>query len=317
MRYLLTLTFAFLLFSTSYAWQEVSEEEFNAYKKLNDAETRLADFKDTDEILRLKIAQVHKINAYRRQFKVQAVQLDIFASRVANKMAKESATEGYISHWNLAGEKPYHRYAFAGGYDHVTENAYVRQSTGPVSKDLATTAELMQFGLDNFMKEKAPYDGHKQNIIAPSHNHVGLGVFTAQNQFSYYEEYLDRYLDFSSVPATVQSKEDFTIVLSTQPGYYLYFASVYYEPFPKPMTVKELSKTGGYPDFTDARMESRPPWELAENRSGQQYTLPFSFSKPGLYYIKLYISDKEITKPQTAGTEGFDQASGIVIRVEK
>ena len=53
-----------------------------------------------------------------------AVKLDILASRVANKMCREAAENNFIGHWNLAGEKPYHRYAFAGGYDHVSENAF-------------------------------------------------------------------------------------------------------------------------------------------------------------------------------------------------
>lgn len=316
MRYLLLYLLSLSLLSPA-TGQNISNATLTKYKALNDAEPRLSDYKDNDDLLLLKLVQVEKINAYREKFKVQPLQLDIFASRVANKMAKESASHGYISHWNMAGEKPYHRYAFAGGYDHISENAYVRQSSGPVSQSLSTTAELMEYGLDNFMSEKAPYDGHKQNIIAPAHNHVGLGVHTTGNQFSYYEEYIDRYLSFHAVPAVVKPKEDFSISLSTAPGQYLHFLSVYYEPFPKAMTPAQLNRTNSYPDFTDTRVENRPPWELSEGREGRKYNIPFRFDKPGLYYLKIYISDKDITEPQAVGTQGYDQASGIVVRVEK
>ena len=70
------------------------------------------------------------INASRKKFKAQPVKLDILASRVANKQCREAAENGYVSHWNLAGEKPYLRYAFAGGYDHISENAFGEWTSG-------------------------------------------------------------------------------------------------------------------------------------------------------------------------------------------
>ena len=45
--------------------------------------------------------------------------LDILASRVANMQSREAAANRFSGHWNMRGEKPYHRYAFAGGVDHV------------------------------------------------------------------------------------------------------------------------------------------------------------------------------------------------------
>ena len=80
--------------------------------------------KDNDEALKLKIDQLDFINKSRKRNNASPVKLDILASRVANKMAKEAAENEYLGHWNMAGEEPYLRYAFAGGYDHVSENAY-------------------------------------------------------------------------------------------------------------------------------------------------------------------------------------------------
>ena len=101
----------------------VSEDEFQHYKRLNDQESLLKDFKDADETLRIKIAQLHTINQNRKRFRLQELQLDILASRVGNKQAKEAAQGSFYGHYNLRGETPYQRYAFAGGVDHVGENA--------------------------------------------------------------------------------------------------------------------------------------------------------------------------------------------------
>ena len=97
---------------------------FTHYKKLNEAEQRLIEYKDSDLDLQIKLAHLKRINASRKRFRAQEVKLDILASRVANKMAKEAAINKYLSHWNMAGEKPYHRWYNAGGLDHVVENAY-------------------------------------------------------------------------------------------------------------------------------------------------------------------------------------------------
>lgn len=63
------------------------------------------------------------INRSRDRYKAQPLKLDILASRVANKQSKGAAEKGFSGHWNTAGEKPYHRYAFTGGVDHGAENA--------------------------------------------------------------------------------------------------------------------------------------------------------------------------------------------------
>ena len=80
-------------------------------------------------------------------------------------MCREAAENNYISHWNLAGEKPYHRYAFAGGYDHVSENAYREWTTGNYNNSHSEIFKKMESGHGSFMSERAPNDGHKKNII--------------------------------------------------------------------------------------------------------------------------------------------------------
>ena len=176
----------------------------------------------------------------------------------------------------------------------------------------------MEEGLRRFMAEKRPADGHKRNVLNPQHNFVGLGCYLSPNQFSYYEEYLDRYYTFHDVPqAAVAPNKKTSITVSPEEDQYLYYLVAYYEKFPKKMKPKQLNKKGSYPDYTKSKALELHPWDLAQYRKGDRYDIPLSFSKPGLYYIHLFQHDKELKKVSNFSTKGKSQASGVVIRVEK
>ncbi|MBP8960203.1 MAG: hypothetical protein KBG40_07230 [Bacteroidales bacterium] len=113
----------FIIFIITQTTNAQQAADFGYYKILNDTEKRLYEYRDDDNDLQLKLIQLDIINKSRKRHNASPVKLDILASRVANMMSRKAAEYGYISHWNMKGEKPYHRYAFAGGYDHVSENA--------------------------------------------------------------------------------------------------------------------------------------------------------------------------------------------------
>lgn len=297
--------------------QEPAKSELEIYKELNDGEQRLSEYKDDDESLILKLRQLEVINASRKKFKAQPVKLDILASRVANKMCREAAENKYMSHWNLAGEKPYHRYAFAGGYDHVSENAFGEWTSGEYDISATTILDKMKLGHAGFMKEKAPYDGHKKNIIDKAHNRVGIGFYLNSSQFRYYEEFINHYLAFGNIPSGLKPDEPVTINLDTGGSGYLYFITIYRENFPKPMKQSQLTKTGSYEDYSDEVYTSIPAWDLTRYRKGTSYGIPLRFSKEGLYYIQIFTDKKEITGSGTITTKGKSPVSGIVISVRK
>lgn len=292
-------------------------DDLQYYIKLNNNEKRLNDYKDSDEALELKFEQLKVINQSRKKFNAPAVGLDILASRVANKMAKEAAEKNFVGHWNTEGEKPYQRYAFAGGHDHVSENAYGEWSSVKYDPSNASISSLMKAGHETFMKEKAPNDGHKQTVIAKAHNYVGIGFHLAGNQFRYYEEFIDRYFEFENVPSDMKPGEKKSFSVKTDGKSFLYFMIIYYEKFPQEMSSKEISRKGSYPDFTNEEFQKTPAWELSKYRNGPYYKIPVSFTKEGLYYIQIYTDKKEITKPGNLDTKGKTPYSGIVIRVTR
>ena len=287
------------------------------YIELNNAETRLTEFKDDVEALKMKLAQVDIINTSRKKFKAPPVKLDILASRVANKMCREAAENDFIGHWNMSGEKPYQRYGLAGGYDHVAENAFGEWTTGSYDLTAQTITDMMKNGHSIFMKEKAPNDGHKKTIIEKYHNYVGLGFYLSETQFRYYEEFIDRYLDFENIPSDVIINEPFTISVKPKSRNFLYYMVVYREKAPKPMSPAQIKRLGSYADFTEEEYTRLTAWELSAFKSGDFYKIPLKFTKEGYYYIHIYLDARDITKPTSLNTKGRTSASGIVIAAKK
>ena len=295
---------------------DVSKSDLDYYSRLNDAEHRLEEYKDDEETLKLKLIQLNVINKSRSKFKADDVKLDILASRVANKMCKDAADNNFISHWNMKGEKPYHRYAFAGGKDHVTENAFGEWTTSSYSNTSATISEKMKNGHNSFMSERAPADGHKKTIIDKPHNFVGIGYYLSDKQFRYYEEFIDRYFEFGNVASRLRINEEGRIIFKNDGKYFPYYMVVYREDFPKPLSLAQLKKKGSYADFTEEEYLRMTAWEIASYKKGSEYSVPVKFKKEGLYYIQIFADKKEITKPENLDTKGKTPASGIVIRVE-
>jgi len=293
------------------------KDDLEIYKKLNDSELRLIEFKDNDEALKLKLDQLELINKSRKKSNASPVKLDILASRVANKMSKESAENEYLGHWNLAGEEPYLRYAFAGGYDHVSENVYGEWSSDNYFVSSQTIGSKMKTGHEKFMAERSPNDGHKVNIIDKSHNFAGIGFYLSGKQFRYYEEFIDRYLTFENIPAEVKTGNQFTITVKTNGQSFLYYMIIYRENWPQPFTPSQISKKGSYRDYTNEITKEMTAWDLSRYRNGTIYEIPLKFSEEGLYYIQIYSDKKEITKPASLNTKGKTPESGIVIKATR
>lgn len=293
------------------------DNDISTLIKINNLEKRLAEFKDDEKALKLKLIQLEIINNSRKRYKAPPVKLDIFASRVANKICKEAAENNFVGHWNTAGEKPYQRYAFAGGFDHVTENAFGIWSSDNYVASSSNISSMMNKGHGTFMAERAPYDGHKKTVLNKSHNFVGIGYFLSGNQFRYYEEFIDHYLEFENIPKEAGINESFNISVKTNGENFLYYLVIYRDNFPSPMEPSRISKKGSYEDFSDEEFLKIPAWDLARYKVGNTYKIPLKLTKEGLYYILIYTDKKEYAGATSLSTKGKTAASGIVIKVNK
>jgi uncharacterized protein YkwD len=304
----------FALIAVSGAVAQQTDADWQALQAADAAETRLADYRDSPEVLQMKFKLVDVINADRKKNKAGPLALDILASRVANKQSQEAAQNHYYGNWDLAGETPYARYGLAGGSDHVLENAAAERSNADF--DPAKLYDYMVGAHQKFMAEKSPKDSNRQNVLNPVHTHVGLGAAVVGNEFRFSEEFLDRYFTTLEYPATVKAGEKFTIHAVPAAGYFCYVLVAFHDAFPQPMKAKAIDKRNSYNDFTKDNAATLWPDALNVADDGS-ISQALSFKKPGLYYVQIFV-DK--TKPQKTGqftNKGKIPASGMIISVEK
>ncbi len=294
---------------------QISANDLAHYIQLNNNENRLLKYKDDKDALILKLKQLALINSSRKKHHKQTVKLDILASRIANKIAQEAAIKNYMGHFNPQGETPYMRYAFAGGYSHIMENASAISSDQPLPDSPENISEYMKKAHFSFMNEKAPNDGHKQNCINTHHNFVGIGFYLHENQFRYYEEFIDRYIEVKQLPSKASVNEDITISVKPHNNLHIHICLAYYEKFPSPMSIRSINARSTYKDYTNELYHKILPWDMEKTDEDGYTPLQFNFSKKGLYYIQLYLSTDPF-KGGKASTKDKIQGSGIVIVVE-
>jgi len=295
-------------------FQGTPEQELAYYLNLNRQETRLADYRDSDETVRLKIQQLRYINASRSKNGLGPLELDILASRVANMQCVEAAKNRFSGHWNMRGEKPYHRYAFAGGVDHVSENAASYSSSAAIQA--GSEPDLMRQLHDMFMAERPPEDGHRQNVLGRHHTHIGIGCARSGGEFRYYEEFVDRYIEFVNVPRSLKPGEQGSLTgRPGRQGYHIYAFVAYYETFPQPMSAAQIERMGSYPDYTSSTALMVWPHQFTADASGA-VTIQLSFKQRGLYYVQVYLDTRPYSGSGSMTTQGKIQGSGVVIRVE-
>ena len=286
----------------------VTDEMFEYYKALNDADTNLLAFKDNDVMLRAKLYQLVEINKSRKAYNVQPVELDILASRVANKICQEASENRYMGHWNLAGEKPYHRYARYGGKDHVMENAYAEWYESDYrfeDTSIQVQQEMMAAGHKSFMQEKAPFDGHKQTVIAGWHNYVGIGCYINGKQFSYYEEFVDRYLEIEQETSEDGKIGTVRFKILDPEKFSLDQVSCTVDNI-KPMSAMSINKSSFYKDYGE---DHHTAFEDELEQKDGWYEVSFELSKPGAFYVQVLLIPE---KRNLEKKYGLMYVSGVV-----
>lgn len=254
---------------------------------------------------------LYLINQERRSAGLRPVELDPFASKVAENHCQEMLNNSFTSHWNQAGLKPYMRYALAGGADAVMENVAGRWSNSGI--DLAHVSEIAEQLHLAMFNERAPNDSHRQTILAPQHTHVGLAVRANGNSLRLDEEFVARYLIVQPTPNQVKAGSSITLTGELlYENMELYNIEIFYEPFPKPMDIETLNHTSLY-SFPKDHLVLRPilptGYSYSDGTSGiitadknsGKFSCPISFreAQPGLYTIVVIISHEGRRFPAT------------------
>lgn len=246
------------------------------------------------------------INKDRSAEHLPLVELDDVATKAGQLHAEEMVMNGYLSHWGLDGKKPYMRYTDCGGADEDSENAYLIGDTG-IKLPLAAEQKFARKDLEtiesSFMAEKPPDDGHRKNILEPSHNYVGLALALAKQGDEYAigctQEFIDRYGVYDPLPKTVKHGDHISVSGTLNKGVKFDLIELSWEEAPHPMSIAELNKTYAY-GSADKDLQSwwakgvsvDPSATVSETDKGTNFQLDIPLSKPdwkpGMYSVYVW-----------------------------
>ncbi|MDE1828060.1 MAG: CAP domain-containing protein [Candidatus Micrarchaeota archaeon] len=105
----------------------------------------------------------------------------------------------YFSHWDQYGMKPYMRYTLLGGTQSVSEN--IAYKTSSYCTLLLCGGDLNPRSAIEGMEYSMMYNdslccnnGHRNNILDPSHNQVSIGIAYNSSTIYFTEDFLDSYI---------------------------------------------------------------------------------------------------------------------------
>jgi uncharacterized protein YkwD len=286
--------------------------------------TNLLQLSDSD-IAAIRVELLNLANAERTKAGTGRIELDQLACTVATEHAKDMASGGFLSHWGSDGQKPYHRYAFAGGFNGVAENVSGAENIAVGAKEIAGYLVEMH---ETMHDETPPNDGHRQTILGPHHTHAGFGFARNARSLRLVELYVAKYVEISPFQPPAKRKSSFALngkLLNTT--HTIQQVDVCYEPLPaRPETVTALDprsyglpddyvtlrpRLAGRPGYSDGSVSiytdgSRGDIELA----GGKFRVFIKLYKelPGIYTIVFWIR-------RTRGEKAFP-ATNICLRVE-
>ncbi|MFZ5501246.1 MAG: CAP domain-containing protein, partial [Candidatus Micrarchaeota archaeon] len=227
---------------------------------------------------------------------------DETAALAGTQHAQEMAQYGYISHRNLDGYGPEHRYAMAGGTHYVMENVHVTwHSSGGEPRSADAWEAWVRDAQASLMESEL----HRANILAPEHTHVGIGMAydPATGYFSIAQEFVNQYTTVQPPLLTASLGQQMELVGWLNAGVSNPLLNIAYEPLPVPLSLDELQ-----PESYASQAESYAVPDVSLAADGK-FTSDFTLNheeQPGLYHIRLWV-DTEF---------GNVQAVNLVIRVQ-
>ncbi len=233
------------------------------------------------------------INRDRKANGSSPVEWDATAAAAGLQHAQEMADYSYMSHWNRDGYDPDYRYTRAGGLDVAFENVYrlqVRRSdgTGGVISDWRQAIEDAQAAL---MKS----EGHRANILAPEHTHVGIGIAynATAGDLCLAQEFVNRYVQIAALPRRARPGERLVLRGKLLSGSTEPLVNLAYEPSPPAsgLTIEQLNAKGAY--SSPAQQIAVVP--VSADASGEFVTeIKLEAAAPaGLYHVRLWANSGE------------------------
>jgi uncharacterized protein YkwD len=248
-----------------------------------------------------KLRLLEIINRDRADAGVSRLRFSDELSRIADEHCREMLREGYSSHWDLAGWKPYLRYASAGLNAYTSENiSSLWETAFPLQADKIW--DNIEYGHRAFMQERPPNDGHRQSILDPHHTMAGIGLAYDGHGMRLIEIFGAKYAELDALPQRASLSDILRIHgRVSDPDLTLLSISVYYEPLPHAMSVEALRRTSSYslpdeefserPILTGGQMYSDRKPGIVEVKPSGEFSAPLKLWKgqPGVYIVAVWL----------------------------
>jgi hypothetical protein len=164
----------------------------------------------------------------------------------AQQHADSMLQNGYFSHWDTQGYKPYMRYTMLNGTGYVEENVASEITTLPAftsTHDVELAISDLEWQM--VYNDSACCDnGHRVNILSAFHNRVSIGIAYDATHVYFVEDFENYYANLSTPIAA----QDGVVALDGTTSQPLDPTSVWvlYDPTPQPITSQALNTNSDY-----------------------------------------------------------------------
>jgi uncharacterized protein YkwD len=264
------------------------------------------------------------INRDRAAHGLRPLQLDPIASAVAQRFSERQIADQTIGHFTLDGVPPYMRYSFAGGNDGMSENSVAWSASYDFTDSMIP--DLISRSHATMMSQRPPRDGHRKALLEPHATHAGIGLAWKEGEFRLTEIFVRRNIRWTrEIPRVARLSDRLVVSGQVREGLSVRAASVYFEPFPRPMKREVVNALEDYAlpknrrDFPVEDSLSQSVFvriaggDPAPGRLHLRGNTSFSFGVPfdrgpGVYTVAIWLV--------AAGSDQPTMASNISIRVD-
>lgn len=258
------------------------------------------------------------INRDRAAMNLAPVGMDAAAAMAGQRHCEEMASQRYLSHYNLAGKPPNQRYTEAGGTSYCRENVFLsstryRGAAKETADDVTGASSLIaapDFSFSeieavesSYFNETPPNDGHRRNILAPEHTHVGIGLARAAYRdgrtLSNAQEFVDRYVDVEPIPESCAVGQDVRVAGRTIGSVKFRSVSVGHAPLPTPLSKELAAAMHSYAAPAADQVYWPAPYRSAKqvrlSRDGT-FSIEVPLGRPhgaGLYYVGVWVEEND------------------------
>lgn len=180
-----------------------------------------------------------QINSDRAHFHAAPVTLSPILS--GQQHAYSMSANGYFSHWDVNGYKPYMRYSIVNGTGAVEENVAYESCTFCLNGETSVENAIYTLEHDMVYNDSACcQNGHLLNIINPYHNRVSIGIMYDRSHVYFVEDFENSYINFNTGVFSPSSAM-VTLKGSTNTSLDPDSVEVFYDPTPQEINASTLN----------------------------------------------------------------------------